>query len=131
LSSYIFNQYQLAAWVGLGKPKAQLCLCLKLRSVNHALPPWALVGNSEDRSLAWHRAAIWPYYRSSGGYSWQDTQPDPMQLAHPTPIRLTPSLLQWLDSWRGDQMSRATAIRFLLQQSMDLHRDGILPSTQR
>jgi hypothetical protein len=68
---YIFNQYQLASWVGLGKPNAQLRLCLKLRSVYYALAPWALVGNSEDRSLVWHRGAVWPSNRSSGGYTVQ------------------------------------------------------------
>lgn len=54
-----------------------------------------------------------------------------MRLAHPTPVRLTGDLLRWLDSWRGDRMSRSTAVRLLLQQSMDLHRDGILPATGR
>ena len=66
---YIFNQYQLAAWVGLGKPNAQLRFCLELRSVYHALAPWALVGNSEDRSLVWHRATIWHCYRNPRGYN--------------------------------------------------------------
>jgi len=28
-------------------------------------------------------------------------------------------------------MNRATAIRLLLEQSLDLHRDGILPATKR
>lgn len=42
-----------------------------------------------------------------------------MRLAHPTPIRLTPELLRWLDAWRGDRMSRATAIRLLLEQAME------------
>ena len=68
---YIFNQYQLAAWVRLGKPNAQLRFCLELRSVYHALPPRALVGNSENRSLVWHRAAVWPCKRSSDGYTVQ------------------------------------------------------------
>mgnify|MGYP006269152011 FL=1 len=45
-----------------------------------------------------------------------------MRLAHPTPIRLTPELLRWLDAWRGDRMSRATAIRVLLEQAM--HREA-------
>jgi hypothetical protein len=54
-----------------------------------------------------------------------------MRLANPTPVRLSPDLLQWLDSWRGDRMSRGTAIRLLLEQSMRLHRDGILPATKR
>jgi hypothetical protein len=52
-----------------------------------------------------------------------------MRLAHPTPIRLSPDLIQWLDSWRANRMSRSTAIRILLEQSMQLHRDGILPAT--
>jgi hypothetical protein len=54
-----------------------------------------------------------------------------MRLAHPTHIRLTPELLQQLDSWRGNRMNRATAIRLLLEQSLDLHLRGILPATKR
>jgi hypothetical protein len=54
-----------------------------------------------------------------------------MQLCRPFSLRLSPDLLQWLDSWRGDRMSRGTAIRLLLEQSMRLHRDGILPATKR
>ena len=54
-----------------------------------------------------------------------------MPLANPTPVRLAQDQLQWLDSWRGDRMSRCTAIRLLLQQAMELHRDGFLPSTGR
>ena len=42
-----------------------------------------------------------------------------MPLANPTPIRLTHDLLLWLDSWRGDRMSRSTAIRLLLQALME------------
>jgi hypothetical protein len=45
-------------------------------------------------------------------------------------VRLSPDLLQWLDSWRGDRMSRATAIRLLLEQALRLHVDGILPATK-
>lgn len=41
-----------------------------------------------------------------------------MKLAHPTPVRLTPELLQLLDAWRGDRMSRSTAIRLLLEQAL-------------
>ena len=41
-----------------------------------------------------------------------------MKLAHPTHIRLTQELLQRLDKWRGDTMSRATAIRLLLEQAL-------------
>jgi hypothetical protein len=48
---------------------------LELRSVYHALAPWALVGNSENRSLVWHRAAVWPCNRSSGGYTVQAPSP--------------------------------------------------------
>lgn len=46
-------------------------------------------------------------------------------------MRLSPNQLQWLDSWRADRMSRSTAIRLLLEEAMRLHRDGILPATQR
>jgi len=52
-----------------------------------------------------------------------------MRLAHPTPIRLSPDLIQWLDAWRSNRMSRSTAIRVLLEQAMQLHRDGRLPAT--
>jgi len=47
------------------------------------------------------------------------SSPRAMRLAKPTPIRLTPELLRWLDRWRGDRMSRATAIRILLEQAME------------
>lgn len=53
-----------------------------------------------------------------------------MRLAHPTHIRLTQEQLQRLDSWRGDRMNRATAIRLLLEQALRLHVDGILPATK-
>lgn len=51
-----------------------------------------------------------------------------MPLARPIPLRLAPNQLQWLDSWRGDTLSRSAAIRLLLEQSIRFHRDGILPS---
>ena len=41
-----------------------------------------------------------------------------MNLAHPTHIRLTQDLLRQIDLWRGDRMSRATAIRLLLEQAL-------------
>jgi hypothetical protein len=50
-----------------------------------------------------------------------------MRLSQPTHIRLAPDLLQWLDSWRGDRMTRATAIRLLLDEAMLLHRDDVTP----
>jgi hypothetical protein len=45
-----------------------------------------------------------------------------MKLSHPTHIRLTQDLLQRLDSWRGDRMNRATAIRLLLEQALEQAR---------
>ena len=51
-----------------------------------------------------------------------------MQLAHPLSVQLTAEQLAWLDSYRTMGLSRSAAIRLLLQQSMRLHRDGILPS---
>jgi metal-responsive CopG/Arc/MetJ family transcriptional regulator len=45
-----------------------------------------------------------------------------MKLSHPTHIRLTQDLLQRLDSWRGDRMNRATAIRLLLEQALEQPR---------
>ena len=56
---------------------------------------------------------------------------DPMRLSTPTPVRLSPELTQWLDAWRGDVMSRSTAIRLLLEDAMRFHRDGILPPSRR
>jgi len=41
-----------------------------------------------------------------------------MKLSHPTHIRLTPELLRRLDVWRGDAMSRGTAIRLLLDRAL-------------
>jgi hypothetical protein len=74
---------------------------------------------------------VWLAHRNSQGYACQALRRQPMQLARPFSLRLSPDLLQWLDSWRGDRMSRGTAIRLLLQQSMELHRDGRLPATKR
>jgi len=54
-----------------------------------------------------------------------------MRLGNPTHIRLASDQLQQLDRWRGDRMSRATAIRLLLEQALDLHLHGILPVTKR
>jgi predicted DNA-binding protein len=53
-----------------------------------------------------------------------------VRLAHPTHIRLSPELLQRLDSWRGDRMNRATAIRLLLEQALRLQVDGVLPANR-
>jgi predicted DNA-binding protein len=53
-----------------------------------------------------------------------------VRLAHPTHIRLSPDLLQRLDSWRGDRMNRATAIRLLLEQSLRFQVDGVLPANR-
>lgn len=47
-----------------------------------------------------------------------------MQLARPFSLRLSPDLLQWLDSWRGDRMSRGTAIRLLIAEAMRQQRDA-------
>lgn len=52
-----------------------------------------------------------------------------MPLSSPFSIRLAPEQITWLDAWRGSTMSRGTAIRLLLDQSIHLHRDGILPAT--
>jgi hypothetical protein len=41
-----------------------------------------------------------------------------MQLCRPFSLRLSPELFRWLDSWRGDRMSRGTAIRVLLEETM-------------
>jgi hypothetical protein len=54
-----------------------------------------------------------------------------MPLANPAPVRLAKDQIQWIDGWRGDTMSRGTAIRVLLEQVIRLHRDGILPATNK
>ena len=58
-------------------------------------------------------------YRSLKGYACQAIRQSLMQLCRPFSLRLSPELLRWLDSWRGDRMSRGTAIRLLLQQAME------------
>ncbi len=45
-------------------------------------------------------------------------RPALMRLANPTPIRLSQAQLDWLDAWRGNTMSRSSAIRLLLEQVM-------------
>jgi hypothetical protein len=50
-----------------------------------------------------------------------------LKLANPSHIRLSSDLLEWLDAWRGDRMSRGAAIRFHLHQAMELHEYGFLP----
>jgi hypothetical protein len=55
--------------------------------------------------------------RSSGVYPAQ-ALPRSMKLANPTPERLSQDLLRRLDVWRGDAMSRGTAIRLLLEQAL-------------
>lgn len=47
-----------------------------------------------------------------------------MKLCPPFSLRLTPELLQQLDSWRGDRMSRGTAIRLLLERAMQRELEG-------
>jgi hypothetical protein len=54
-----------------------------------------------------------------------------VRLSNPTHIRLSPDLQQRLDGWRGDRMNRATAIRLLLEQALDVCICvGILPATK-
>jgi hypothetical protein len=60
----------------------------------------------------------------------QAPSPAPCALViQPTYVSAT-DLQQRLDSWRGDRMNRATAIRLLLEQALRLHCDGILPPTK-
>ncbi len=49
-----------------------------------------------------------------------------MPLARPIPLRLAPNQLRWLDSWRGDTLSRSAAIRLLLEHAIRLHGDGAI-----
>jgi hypothetical protein len=60
----------------------------------------------------------------------QAPRPFTVRLSRPTHIRLTPELQHQIDGWRGDRMNRATAIRLLLEQALDLHLRGILPATK-
>lgn len=41
-----------------------------------------------------------------------------MRLANPTPIRLSQAQLDWLDAYRGNTMSRSSAVRLLLEEAM-------------
>jgi hypothetical protein len=54
-----------------------------------------------------------------------------MALSQPIAIRLTTAQQHWLDTWRGDRMSRGTAIRLLLQQSMELNSRSLLQAAGR
>jgi metal-responsive CopG/Arc/MetJ family transcriptional regulator len=47
-----------------------------------------------------------------------------MKLCQPLSIRLTPELLRQLDAWRGDRMSRGTAIRLLLERAISGERSA-------
>lgn len=57
-------------------------------------------------------------YRNPRGYACQAIRRTFMQLCRPFSLRLSQDLLQWLDSWRADRMSRGTAIRVLLEEAM-------------
>jgi hypothetical protein len=59
---------------------------------------------------------------SRNGYALSSLYTLPMKLSPPFSLRLTPELLQQLDSWRGDRMSRGTAIRILLEQALQHQR---------
>lgn len=55
-----------------------------------------------------------------------------MPLANPTPVRLAQDQLQWLDSWRGDRLSRGAAIRQLVDRMMRLQQaENSQPGTER
>ena len=62
-------------------------------------------------------------YRNPRGYTCQVTRRRFMQLCRPFSLRLSQDLLQWLDSWRADRMSRGTAIRVLLEEAMRRERE--------
>jgi hypothetical protein len=74
---------------------------------------------------------VWLAYGNRQGYACQAPSRQPMQLARPFSLRLSPDQLQWLDAWRGDTFSRSTAIRLLIAEAIRLHRDGLLPATGR
>ena len=54
-----------------------------------------------------------------------------MQLSHPLSVQFTAEQLAWLDSRRVAGLSRSAALRLVIEEAMRLHRDGILPATQR
>jgi hypothetical protein len=54
-----------------------------------------------------------------------------MELAHPLSVQFTAEQLAWLDSRRAAGLSRSAVLRLVVEESMRLHRDGILPATKR
>ena len=54
-----------------------------------------------------------------------------MSLLQPLNLRLTSQQLTWLDSWRGQTLSRSAAIRLLLDQAIQLHPGTPIRPTDR
>ena len=52
-----------------------------------------------------------------------------MTLSHPLAVQFTPEQMAWLDSRCVAGLSRSAVIRIAIEESMRLHRDGILPVT--
>ena len=50
----------------------------------------------------------------------------PVPLSHPIALRLTQSQLEWLDRWRGETVSRGSAIRILLGEAIRLSDAGTI-----
>ena len=80
-----------------------------------------------ESKLSWQAArSVWQVHRDvlqclptvAAAATMGKHRPAPMRLANPTPIRLSQAQLDWLDAWRGNTMSRSSAIRLLLEQVM-------------
>jgi hypothetical protein len=52
-------------------------------------------------------------------------------LSHPLAVQFTAEQLAWLDSRRVAGLSRSATLRLVVEEAMRLHRDGILPATNR
>lgn len=50
-------------------------------------------------------------------------------LSHPLAVQFTLEQMAWLDSRRNAGLSRSAVIRLVVEESMRLHRDGVLPPT--
>lgn len=74
--------------------------------------------------------AGWPSLAVCAMVPKPNTTAQKMPLAHPISVQLTLHQISWLDSRRGDVISRSAAIRQLIEDAMLLHDRGILPATK-
>lgn len=105
----------------------QVILVSKLRSVDHAFAPWALVGDAVNRI---HRRSSRDGLATLAQSSRLRKYPlADVTLSHPLAVQFTPEQMAWLDSRCVAGLSRSAVIRIVIEESMRLHRDGILPAT--